>query len=278
MRSVVIPCSHLNDDNVLGLISLLHDMQGFATLQIAKSGLADSIKALHDPTMRSKALQLFERLKKDSRVVDCKAFGGPCAVNCLCQIELSAAAIVIDDGCGAVAAGNTVPLTQYIVRGPHELLTQADFSSYKIGTRGDWEDHILRPLFRFAKALTIVDYIAGQNFHEFQKSLEWVISVFRETAPAAPVTLFTNVRSLDEQRRVGTWAKAVSVKTIFRRYSPNHNDSLPHDRFLITQSTGLQIGRGLNLRIGEEVRSSSVHLIGNPGDVLNMCFSASAPF
>ncbi len=282
MRSVVIPCSHLDEQNELELIALLTDVQAFATLQIAKSDLLASVRALSNSTVRRRATVLLERLRKASRLVDCAAFSGTCK-EALCEAELAAANVMIDDGCSrgvgcsVVPAGcDIVPLSRYILSGVHEQLTSGDFSKLAISRRSDWEENILKPLFRFAKSLYIVDYVAGRNMAEFSESLDWVITNFRSRVPQGEITLFTSVQRRSEVWDVKRWA-GDRVKPEFRMYNPNHAESMPHDRFLITQSVGVQIGRGMNLRLGDSVRGSSVHIVKEPGDIVNSCFRAPRP-
>jgi hypothetical protein len=276
MRSVVVPCAHFrSNEEIIGLITLLVDMQLFATLQTAKSDLIGAAKAITNPDARSRVFTLLAKLRESSRLLDCKEFGGPCADACVCSAELGAASFVVSDGCDNVGGSQVVQLAQYAISRERDQLLQTDFSHYESRSRDEWESTVLVPLFKFAKALYIIDYIAGRNLGEFRDSLEWIIGVFRRSAPIGPIVLFTSAEDPALRRECALWAKRFNIRLEFRVYSARRPDSMQHDRFLITQSFGLQIGRGLNILSGQRVLPTSLHIVRKPADVLNACYRAA---
>ncbi len=172
----------------------------------------------------------------------------------------------------------------------------AIFYPYGHWKRTSFENEMLRPLFRYAKQIQLIDRQIGQSMRNtatgalalskrYEQTIEWLIGQFLST------TLNTRSRTIkitcgigggfrDEQERreaasiLQDWAKDMSVSfdcdvEMRIKRETNASRKVPHDRFLFTDQIALVIGPGFDLLQPDDVlRDFTLGYLANPHDVV----------
>jgi hypothetical protein len=173
-------------------------------------------------------------------------------------------------------------------------------------TTQDFEERVLGPIFRYASTVKIVDRLIAGSYkrgdvleQRFTDSLRWITEVLaRQTrfqhwtlevytcgphnAPGNPL-LRAQVKaaaSAFEAELCGTYGNRVRLHVM--RDDKSSQREMPHDRYILTDSCGVMVGRGLDLlwtdqqmrargldpaRDPRRLRNTEIALSPSPADV-----------
>ena len=167
-----------------------------------------------------------------------------------------------------------------------------EFKSFKFNqwypegglTVENFRENILRPICKYARKIHIIDkYVlsitAGVNT---QENLNIILEVVNENSSFIEKIVLHTKTNYDKkqvgmrlrliqllQEMVATFT-GLSGKIEYKMYDTSDGDFPPHDRFIITDQIGIQLGQGaVNLfDIDENWRDATISYINNPGSVL----------
>lgn len=283
MNSALIHHSALEDpDSQEYIVAFLYDAQvscfiqkGDVTVNLVRSKFTSAAQ-------KDKAVRLLERLKKRNRFLNCSSIDRECSVSGphYCEMEFLTAAVVLAGRTYCQQNSRCSECRAWLTDERRTQLLRYDYTRLHLASAADWEEQIIKPILRFGRKLSLIDYKAGDNFLGYASSLIWLRDLFlKHGRPegAAPIEVLTAFPSRATEREAVAWGKSHGFDIIARGYNPNIDRSLPHDRYLITDGIGLMIGRGFNLQSGERIRESAIFIVEDPASVLNKAHSALFP-
>lgn len=133
----------------------------------------------------------------------------------------------------------------------------------------EFEDTVLRPVFRRARVVTVIDRYIGQVedpgrpfqlADRYASGLAWIIESFAIYSQSTEEREFTVATQIPFERRRASRAKADALRSWARGMSKKHGvpirmdirqaeegRGMAHDRFLVTDQVALYVSRGFDL-------------------------------
>ena len=276
MRSILVGENPTDDVQRFALATLLGDAQCAAYVQLARQSVDDIIACYQPGQLKRNVTALINRLESRHRLLNCSSLtlracdsAGPCS----CHVEIANATHIV--GAPSIPGPIVINLGDYIGSEISLLLRNSDVSIDTIESKAAWENSILIPLFRLSRKVTFIDRLLGDKWSEstsFRASFSWLLDVLQRNSPfLESVTLFTTVRSRSTFDQLKIFCKQRFVTLENRVYVSGEPDSLPHARFILTESLGLRVDQGLDLLVGENVSPSKIAIQDDPGSEVNRC-------
>jgi hypothetical protein len=278
MLSIVLEPAAFPLKSPAGFLSVLQDVQRACYLQVGKLDMIALGEALPAGYAQKTAKTLLSRLHKRNRVLRCNAVSPLCEANFPCDQEYSCASY-------AIGVGNadcpTIDLEQYIGSDISERIGKSDYSIVNREVKANFQSTILRPLFRFAKTVYFVDHLLGSKWgsnRDFKASMLWYLEVLASLRKSGiPTKLFTYADSRSSESILATWCRDKGIRLENRLYKAGNPKSLPHERYIITDSIGVCIAKGLDLLHAESVSQSGIFVIEDAGTIIDQCHQAERP-
>lgn len=245
MASVILSPLFVKTPNLHHIISILADIRRTGFL-IGDLSALQELKKQIPPEHQHHFNLMLQLIVKREALAGCDYVTSPrCApANVPCDKEKSAADIFVDDKLILITKSRTtVPVINYAGSAAQDLLTENTFTLPENSSKDLWEQKVFAPVIRFAKRLSIIDPYVGQSFDDFHTSLNWIREIDRRIGlKLVDRELFTTQSTSALQ----SWCRTNNFKLITCRKNSGAL-RFPHDRYLISNSLGFQIGRGFNL-------------------------------
>jgi hypothetical protein len=276
MQSVLIDFQAVSGANSTELLTLLQDIQTASVLQLGNRKPGTLVERVGDMRLRNGVKAVLTRLRERNRILTCADIGtrDPCAVNAFECIEERRAATIIVGAAASAEDNRTTRLDDYLTSPWRVLLTSHELTFFNRQVRQEWDRRVWRPLFRAARRVTIIDYMAGHNPAGFAPTFLWLHEQIATSLYPVSVVLYTAIDH--DSSGIRRLCRDREWELQLRRYAPNVNDSLPHDRYIITERLGLQVGRGFNLCYegNQDVQDSAVHVCEDTASIINKAHRA----
>jgi hypothetical protein len=270
--------------NYEAALSLLWDLVRFGVVleDDARRGrvvLAAAAQGWDDENRKKKAQIMLRRLVQTGRFVPVPSAppSHTCATPACPELVAAAAAgapdFVVCGGfcCSAAPGPNVIPIADYVVSSvPDTWRGDALHFSDRALTDEDFEQRILNPVLRFPSRVTMYDRQIGRSTQQaaqqsgpatavrdsYSLTIDWICRAYRVLGGIGPITIVTGVRtdepSANDAKRAleafergirGRWGANITVVIV----GETRTLALRHERFLVTDQVGLQVGRGFDL-------------------------------
>lgn len=273
MYRVLLDPNAISETTDWDVVALLQDAQLSSLVQFGPDPPSSIVDRVADSRAKAAVRAALVRLRDRNRLLTCADIGvaQPCGVApFVCAHERAFATVLVAAQPGFIDGLKIYGLQNYLAGPLHPMLTNHDYSILDRAPRRTWEDRVWRPLLTAARSATIIDYLAGDNCREFANTFAWLKDQFSlSSVYPVSVTLYSSCSGNSQQIR--GLCKELGWTLKLREYRANTNDSLPHDRYIITDRLGVQVGRGFNLCTGgvSEIRDSAIYVCGDPASVIN---------